>query len=332
MYNGIGLQTPRGSGTSGYIQRNLSFVKPKRTDFDKRPGKFGAPGSGGALGPGEAVFGGKSTSGAPRIRKANADILNHERRRKVEAELLEFRETLESDASGICKAAIDQQVEGRRAVLMAKLDRDILENADSAKLNSHQMAEKKDRELANLRKALNIGEDHKVGAAFDPEEVEKRRLERQQERKLKEAQEIERQKEREETKKREGKRRRREAEAEERDAKRRLREFETAERDRKRSRRADSSERSRRGNSLERARRGDVVDRSKATDTRGRSRREASPEQPRRGNSSERSRKGEVSERSKKADTPERLGRDNSPERSRRGNSSERPRRADSSE
>mgnify|MGYP006867842780 CR=1 FL=1 len=32
MYNGIGLQTARGSGTNGYVQRNLSFVhvgKPK---------------------------------------------------------------------------------------------------------------------------------------------------------------------------------------------------------------------------------------------------------------------------------------------------------------
>jgi hypothetical protein len=28
MYNGIGLQTPRGSGTSGYVQKNLSYVKP----------------------------------------------------------------------------------------------------------------------------------------------------------------------------------------------------------------------------------------------------------------------------------------------------------------
>jgi hypothetical protein len=26
MYNGIGLTTPRGSGTNGYVQRNLSFV------------------------------------------------------------------------------------------------------------------------------------------------------------------------------------------------------------------------------------------------------------------------------------------------------------------
>jgi len=28
MYNGIGLATARGSGTSGYVQKNLSFVKP----------------------------------------------------------------------------------------------------------------------------------------------------------------------------------------------------------------------------------------------------------------------------------------------------------------
>jgi len=39
MYNGIGLTTPRGSGTSGYVQKNLSFVKPNqqrsRDDFLK---------------------------------------------------------------------------------------------------------------------------------------------------------------------------------------------------------------------------------------------------------------------------------------------------------
>ena len=27
MYNGIGLTTQRGSGTNGYVQRNLSFVR-----------------------------------------------------------------------------------------------------------------------------------------------------------------------------------------------------------------------------------------------------------------------------------------------------------------
>ena len=30
MYNGIGLPTPRGSGTNGYVQRNLSLVRGRR--------------------------------------------------------------------------------------------------------------------------------------------------------------------------------------------------------------------------------------------------------------------------------------------------------------
>ena len=34
MYNGIGLTTPRGSGTSGYVQKNLSFVKPQKSRED----------------------------------------------------------------------------------------------------------------------------------------------------------------------------------------------------------------------------------------------------------------------------------------------------------
>ena len=33
MYNGIGLETTRGSGTNGYVQRNLSHLRNPR---DKR--------------------------------------------------------------------------------------------------------------------------------------------------------------------------------------------------------------------------------------------------------------------------------------------------------
>ena len=29
-YNGIGLQTTRGSGTNGYVQRNLSYVRASK--------------------------------------------------------------------------------------------------------------------------------------------------------------------------------------------------------------------------------------------------------------------------------------------------------------
>jgi serine/arginine repetitive matrix protein 2 len=36
MYNGVGLQTARGSGTSGYVQRNLSHVTPGSTGFKQQ--------------------------------------------------------------------------------------------------------------------------------------------------------------------------------------------------------------------------------------------------------------------------------------------------------
>jgi serine/arginine repetitive matrix protein 2 len=39
MYNGVGLTTARGSGTSGYVQKNLSHIlpgsKPKQMDYGK---------------------------------------------------------------------------------------------------------------------------------------------------------------------------------------------------------------------------------------------------------------------------------------------------------
>lgn len=72
MYNGLGLKTPRGSGTNGYVQRNLSFAKPKNPNStfkcDQAPPK----------GP----------------RKASADIMVHNNRRKVEVDCLLFEEEL----------------------------------------------------------------------------------------------------------------------------------------------------------------------------------------------------------------------------------------------
>ena len=34
MYNGIGLATARGSGTNGYVQRNLGFVRSHKDRVD----------------------------------------------------------------------------------------------------------------------------------------------------------------------------------------------------------------------------------------------------------------------------------------------------------
>ena len=63
-YNGIGLSSARGSGTNGYVQRNLSFVKPKtihKQNYDY------------------------STMDAPKQREPNQEILQHEKKRRVES-------------------------------------------------------------------------------------------------------------------------------------------------------------------------------------------------------------------------------------------------------
>lgn len=76
MYNGIGLQTPRGSGTNGYVQRNWASVrKPKdRTQY-------------------------KTDEELKRLDEAsnkqpNREILDHESKRKIEIKCLQLADAL----------------------------------------------------------------------------------------------------------------------------------------------------------------------------------------------------------------------------------------------
>ncbi|EPX73014.1 complexed with Cdc5 protein Cwf21 [Schizosaccharomyces octosporus yFS286] len=73
-YNGIGLQTPRGSGTNGYVMRNLSHVKRYNDTGTKKMHEFDE----------------KSLT----KRKINPEISKHERRRQIESKVLLFREEL----------------------------------------------------------------------------------------------------------------------------------------------------------------------------------------------------------------------------------------------
>ena len=66
MYNGIGLLTARGSGTNGYVQRNLGFV---RNTKDKTQYKTEED-----LRRADALL----------KREPNEGIMEHERKRKLE--------------------------------------------------------------------------------------------------------------------------------------------------------------------------------------------------------------------------------------------------------
>lgn len=78
MYNGIGLTTPRGSGTNGHVQRNFAFVRPGKKD--------------------NVTY--KSENDLAKLdaatnRPPNRELLDHERKRKVEVKCAEFEEILE---------------------------------------------------------------------------------------------------------------------------------------------------------------------------------------------------------------------------------------------
>lgn len=77
MYNGIGLATPRGSGTNGHVQRNWALVKPQTRQKEYKTEEDLA-----AL-------------DAATNRQPNKEILDHERKRKIELKCAEFAEILE---------------------------------------------------------------------------------------------------------------------------------------------------------------------------------------------------------------------------------------------
>lgn len=85
MYNGIGLTTPRGSGTNGYVQRNLSSLRVKRPR-DERGGE-------------------RDEKDRERLesqlnRQPNADILEHQRKRQLEVKCAELQDMMEEQGWG----------------------------------------------------------------------------------------------------------------------------------------------------------------------------------------------------------------------------------------
>lgn len=76
MSSNVGLTTPRGSGTSGYVQRNLSNFKP-RDNFAPYPKDY--------------------DSLKHRQRKPDKEILDHDRLREIEVKVFDLRDKLEDE-------------------------------------------------------------------------------------------------------------------------------------------------------------------------------------------------------------------------------------------
>lgn len=169
MSSNVGLSTPRGSGTSGYVQRNLSLLKPR------------------AAGVGVPYSLDSSAANAPRPRKPDQEILNHDRLREIEVKVLELRETLEDEE--VDEDKIDEECDQLREKLTKEMEREKQRDGrggggpkrvDGKGLKSyqvHELAEAKERESERLRRALGLKPGQEDGE-HPMARQEKRRRER----------------------------------------------------------------------------------------------------------------------------------------------------------
>ncbi|KDO35156.1 hypothetical protein SPRG_00002 [Saprolegnia parasitica CBS 223.65] len=161
MYNGIGLATTRGSGTNGYVQRNLSYVKPAHQREKER----------------QAMMGYAKYEEPHKKTAVNKQILAHERKRQVEVKVMELRDQLEEQ--GCDDDEIDDKCDALRKQLQAKAEKDGDGNDKGA--SSHARAVQKEKQIAQLKDAFGIRSTYRDGASFDFDAQAAQRLERQEE-------------------------------------------------------------------------------------------------------------------------------------------------------
>jgi len=163
MYGGIGLRTPRGSATNGYIQRNLGYVKP-REKVDYRREERHAPGQ----------------------KKPSKDILEHDWKRQVENRVAEWAE-----AEGLSERTDLSELEV--AELLDKKYQELLKDGDGGRgraeferarpLDTHGRGLRKEEEQRKLAQAFGIDTGaYTEGDAFNADVQEERKQDRIKER------------------------------------------------------------------------------------------------------------------------------------------------------
>uniref|UniRef100_A0A060TAA7 Pre-mRNA-splicing factor CWC21 n=1 Tax=Blastobotrys adeninivorans TaxID=409370 RepID=A0A060TAA7_BLAAD len=150
-YNGIGLQTARGSGTSGYIQSN----RGSRAQFN--PGFYEQRKANERL-----YERGKEKTSLTNLsdRKVDEGIIEHEKKRAVEAKCFELQDELEE--KGVDEAEIEQRVSELRQKLL-KEQQDDSKNAPGPSRKAfqahqvHEMAEARKQENDRMQRAFEDG-------------------------------------------------------------------------------------------------------------------------------------------------------------------------------
>lgn len=153
MYNGIGLTTVRGTGTSGYVQTNRAYVRPNRRSNGRGRGRGTGTGTGG---------GGRRRNGTGRARIVSSALEEHEALRRVEVAVAELDEDLSE--RGYDAAARNEMTNQLRSNLLARqgeeraaiVDRDL-----NAKMVTPASSDVMSRRDAHLTRVFGIRPDRK---------------------------------------------------------------------------------------------------------------------------------------------------------------------------
>ena len=140
MSSNVGLSTPRGSGTSGYVQRNLSALKPR---------DYGSP------------YPDPKKDALRAHRKPDKDILDHDRKREVEVKVFNLRDELEEEGK-LDEDEIDERCDKLRKELLEDLEegRGVGGRGGKGlkKYQVHELAEAKEKEMERFRRAVGVKE------------------------------------------------------------------------------------------------------------------------------------------------------------------------------
>lgn len=187
MSDNVGLSTPRGSGTSGYVQRNLAHLRPRDS---------------------AAPYPQDLDSLRHRQRQPDRGILEHDRKRAVEVEVFELRDQLEDEGYDQKHPTITQQLPHLLTYMCNRVDEDEIEaqcqalrkkllagqgqqerrggggRRDDGGASSssqppkkglkmhqvHELADAKIKESERLRRALKISKDYEEGGHWRRQE------------------------------------------------------------------------------------------------------------------------------------------------------------------
>ena len=164
MYGNIGLPTAKGSGTSGYVQKSLAYVNKKRYES----GNY------------KEILQKFKDNPAPIKRRANKEIIEHELKHKIEAELYDIAEEVKKE--GKSEEEIEKIIKEKRKELYDNMNKNRNELIDTKE--THQQSQLKDEQMDNIKRALGVKNDYVLGAAFDLELQEQKKEERKRIKKI----------------------------------------------------------------------------------------------------------------------------------------------------